>query len=777
MKYSFQNHIDQVSNLVGKTWPLYSFVTSNPLAGHEDLHFTKAVQNASNLFAASVYPKGAVFYDAWQKGEIDQNEIQKLLHQNNFKESPEHYLKELEKSTSVIQENPSRELDRILVKWLMAFMDEGLADWEMPNRGKGFYKSWRKLAKFDLSKNKFIVSLPKTTTEALCSFLLEYSDEQQKQIIQTHLAALSGWVGYIKYREEFNSLWQQKYPITIEDYLAVRFTIAKSLGIDIIAKTQISKEEDFQQQLQYIFLKAWETSWQKNLVQELSKLKNQPNESRKIPDAQMVFCIDTRSEAIRRHIENQGNYETYGYAGFFGIAMNYTSFEDGITRKSCPPIVNSAYYISDVALSGRESKVANFKEGIEKKNFKEYFFKRMKNMLPSAFGYVEGSGAFYGMSMISRTLFPQRNYSPEKLGQESFENECQPIIKYADQNKHQDISIDEKVGIVKSAIDLMGWEKFASLILIVGHGSHSANNPFASSLNCGACAAMPGRHNARMFAKLANLPEVRRILQEKYNQAIPKDTIFIGAEHNTTTDEIVLFDSEIPNSHQQRLENLKNDLKLVQKAAISERVKLTGNISAVHTKASDWSETRPEWGLAKNAGFIIGPRALSINMNMAGNCFLQSYNCEMDQDASALEAIMQGPMVVTQWINNHYYFSSVDNEKFGGGSKIFHNVTGKFGVVQGNGGDLKMGLPLQSVNLTDEKIQHRPLRLSVLIQAKVENVEKILLRNEKLKSLLDNEWIYLMVMDPTENNSISKYHSEMTWEKMLEEEVCFANIA
>ena len=51
--------------------------------------------------------------------------------------------------------------------------------------------------------------------------------------------------------------------------------------------------------------------------------------------------------------------------------------------------------------------------------------------------------------------------------------------------------------------------------------------------------------------------------------------------------------------------------------------------------------------------------------------------------------------ILTQWTNNHYYFSTVDNNTFGGGSKITYNVTGKFGVVQANGGNLKMGLPLQ----------------------------------------------------------------------------------
>ena len=163
-------------------------------------------------------------------------------------------------------------------------------------------------------------------------------------------------------------------------------------------------------------------------------------------------------------------------------------------------------------------------------------------------------------------------------------------------------------------------------------------------------------------------------------------------------------------------------------------------------------------------------------MNLNGQCFLHSYNWEIDDDGKALESIMQGPMVVTQWINNHYYFSTVDNEKFGGGSKITHNVTGKFGVLQGNGGDLKTGLPLQSVNESDEKMYHRPLRLSVLIQAPKENVQQILLKNQNLKALLDNEWIYLLVMDPTKDDSIKHYRNDMQWmqasTKIIKEGFC-----
>ena len=159
---------------------------------------------------------------------------------------------------------------------------------------------------------------------------------------------------------------------------------------------------------------------------------------------------------------------------------------------------------------------------------------------------------------------------------------------------------------------------------------------------------------------------------------------------------------------------------------------------------------------------------MTKNSYLGGRCFLHSYDWEKDSSGGALEGIMQGPMVVTQWINNHYYFATVDNDVFGGGSKITHNVTGNFGVVQGNLGDLKTGLPLQSVNETDSEMYHQPLRLSVIIQAPLEHVQDILSRNEHLQNLLDNQWIYLMVIDPSLHNEVIRYHVKEEWSPITE---------
>lgn len=769
MSYSnIKSSIATAATVIGKTWPLYSFVTSNPLSGYEQLPFKKAVATANGILNSKMFPEASVYRQALTNGEIHSDELASLLKEHGYNGSPEMYLKVMEASKQEALDNPSHQLDKIMAKWLAAFMDEGLAEWEMPRKEEGFFTAWRELAAFDNELNiAHIREIPKTTEETLTTLLASYTQEECTAICSHHLAALPGWTGYINYRTASGSSWQEEYPIQLEDYLAVRLFIASKLDIALTPATP-SVTDSEAGDLAHLWLQAWERSWQKALqntldTQAIALQEGQKNEE--ALDAQLVFCIDTRSELIRRHVESKGRYETFGYAGFFGIAMDYVHLDDGITRKACPPIVGSAYTVREKADQGNAQKLQEHQAKKKQSQFLQYFLKRMKNMLPSAFGYVEGSGVFYGIASLIKTLFPGTAYRFNQKQEAPYEHICQPDIQLAGNQEESvaGIPLDQQVGIVKSAFDLTGWTAFAPLVVFAGHGSHSANNPFGSSLDCGACAASPGKHNARMLAQLANLPEVREQLASVHGVHIPEDTLFIGAQHNTTTDEIELFEYNIPSTHLTRIKELKADLRKAQKTATAERLGAASSIAHAQKKANNWGETRPEWGLAKNAGFIIAPRALTKDVNLDSRCFLHSYDWETDTTGKALEGIMQGPMVVTQWINNHYYFATVDNNTFGGGSKVTHNITGKFGVVQGNGGDLKMGLPLQSVSRSDDEVYHRALRLSVVIKAPLQRVTEILLNNPHLKTLLDNEWIYLMVIDPLQKEETFTYNGNMKW--------------
>lgn len=764
---SLHKNLEIASRSIGKTWPLYGFVTSNPLSGYETQPFSQALPEAGRRLGARVYPDAATFRRAYAVGEIADAELLPLLREKGLNQAPGHYLGQMEPADAGTPAPANRELNRLTAKWLAAFLDEGLAEWSMPGREKGFYQSWRKLAPSDGElKGISTKDIPVTASEALLAILGDFPEEAHAGILAWHLEALPGWAGYIKYRSEEQTDWHQNFPVNLEEYLAVRLLMARALAAPI-APPEKREWIPGSEVLAHIWLTAWERTWQQKLLGPLGREAHRRDDTHSAPDAQLVFCIDTRSEPIRRHVEAQGKYETFGYAGFFGIAMDYKTPENGLVRKSCPPIVPSAYQVQESPRQGQSEAFAQFTRKSRLRAFYQYFLKRMKNMLPSTFGFVEGTGVSYGATLLARTWMPRWCYLQGLRNTLSPEQSCEPELlasgcdTRAEDQAH--LSLSEKVAVVKSAFDLLGWQTFAPLVVFAGHGSHSANNPFASSLDCGACAASPGRHNARMLARLANEKAVREALYGEFGIEIPEGTYFVGAEHNTTTDAITLFDADAPETHLARLGRLRADLEKARKSATRQRLGLTkGSVEASERRAGDWAETRPEWGLARNSGFVIGPRSLTRNLNLEGRCFLHSYRWDLDPDGKALEGILQGPMVVTQWINNHYYFATVDPNRFGSGSKITQNPTGRYGVLQGNGGDLKAGLPLQSVYLTDTEAYHQPLRLSVVIQAPKKRVAELLARNENLKNLVANQWIYVLVLDPEQNNRSYRFTKELS---------------
>ncbi|MGC1471954.1 MAG: DUF2309 domain-containing protein [Psychroserpens sp.] len=759
----------EASNRIGTTWPLYSFVTSNPLSGYEKLNFEEAVKESARFLKSKSYPEASIFRQALEKNEIDKVLLAEMLKHERMLSTPEDYLNSMEIEDLKTSKTNKSELDVIMSKWLAQFMDEGIAEWQMPNKEQGFYKAWKILAVHNTSLNGGkLKNLPETSIEALELVLTNYEIGDYTQIFRAHIGALSGWTGYIKHRIDTNSIWQQQFPIDIQDYLAVRLTIANHLGFPIEMNTEVNDNAS-DNRLRHIWLKAWEATFQNKLVSdlEINGLSVAVSEEKKsMPDAQMVFCIDTRSEMIRRNVEASGNIETFGYAGFFGIAADYQHYQEEISIKSCPPIVGSPYKITESPQQSLFEEDKKFVTNKAASKSKLQILKRLKNMLPSSFGFVEGSGVFYGFSLVARSFAPTFFSKFQVSNSRDYESFCEPQIAYNGGDKNAEIiALEEKVAIVKSGFDLMGWKGFSPLVLFVGHGSHTANNAFGSSLDCGACAASPGRHNARLLASLANETAVRDVLRMQHHIDISNDTVFIGAEHNTTTDEIVIFDAQVPTSHKERLATLKKNLQNARETATRERLNVnSGSVALANKKSENWGDTRPEWGLAKNAAFIVGSRDLTSAMNTDGRCFLHSYDWKLDPEGAALAGIMGGPMVVTQWINNHYYFSSVDNIKFGAGSKITHNITGQFGVVQGNGGDIKSGLPLQSLRASDTEMYHQPLRLTTIIHAPLERVESILKSNAHLQTLLDNEWMYLKVIDPKDSNTFKTYTKNFSWE-------------
>ncbi|NPB08707.1 MAG: DUF2309 domain-containing protein [Aquificae bacterium] len=337
-------------------------------------------------------------------------------------------------------------------------------------------------------------------------------------------------------------------------------------------------------------------------------------------------------------------------------------------------------------------------------------------------------------------------------------------------------TLEEQTAYVEKALKMIGLtDNFGKFVLVVGHGSTSDNNPYESALDCGACGGDHGLVNARVFCAMANKREVRERLKER-GINVPDETVFIPAEHDTTTDEVRFYDLEYLSPAGIKLfEKVIEDFRIAGKLTALERCRELPHSDCTDEEKAyrevlrnsvDWTQVRPEWGLSGNWAFVVGRRHLTEGLNLEGKVFLHSYDYRIDPKGFLLENILSGPMVVGEWINMEHFFSTVDNEHFGSGSKVYHNVVGRFGVMTGNLSDLRTGLPAQTV-LRGKEYYHNPVRLIVLVEAPLKLVETVVKRVWKVRELVNNGWVNLVVYDPEERRGYR--FNRGNWEVVDEE--------
>lgn len=728
------NSCNRAWSRISPSWPLKNVIACNPLKGFEDLNFKDAIAEGFRFFE-----KGSISGDFPAEMEI---------------------------------------INRISIKWFQVFFDQGQTTIKMPNRSEGLFASWLKLVIFDdhlhggIAKNIMALKdLPRDSGATIDKILSVFNlaEKEQEEFLTLLLSTLSGWSSYVKYLGE----WNYEKDLQIQsDYLAVRLVItsiiwpkaSKDLGEwsrknsdDEICQKKIDKR------IGEIITN--ENEHRNALIKEISKNQNFVKDIKKQADAQLVFCIDVRSEPFRKSLESCGNYETYGFAGFFGIPTTITNNITKESYASCPVLLTPKH---NVVQKSNCSTKEEFREakGYQAISEIKKFYQALKYNFTTPLPLAEGMGIWSGVWMMIKTLSP--------TGKNFLQNEFQNILgQKSDSSPEIDsISFVDQCDYASGALRAIGLvDNFAKIVVFCGHGSQTENNTYATSLDCGACGGRHGDTNAKILAKILNQKSIRENLQESGIE-IPDSTKFIAAKHNTTNDAVEIY---LPNDWRNEEElkiliELKEDLLKAQKINNLFRSKQMGFVGKSEklaefffNRGNAWSETQAEWGLAKNASFIVAPRNLTKNIDLQGRSFLHSYDWKIDQDGSILNLILNAPMVVAQWINSQYLFSTINNIAFGSGSKITQNVVAKIGVMQGNGSDLMHGLPLQSVYSSDENEYHKPARLMSLVYAPKEKIDQVIENSPNLKQLFSNEWVALYCNDPADGQ-IYLLNKKLNWD-------------
>ena len=531
-----------------------------------------------------------------------------------------------------------------------------------------------------------------------------------------------------------------------------------------------------------VWLEAYEDAYREGLVEKLSGHRGSDRLKDEHPRAQLIFCIDARSEPFRRHIESQGPYETFGYAGFFGVPISHQAFDSTGSLALCPVLLKPRHAVAEAARPGEQGALQTYASGTRWRRLGDELFHDLKQNPISSFMLVDVLGLLFNIGLIGKTLIRKPFVAIRDWVRQKFEHPLKTQIPFSRGEEEesqagliQGFTLAEQSAFVENGLMIIGLtERFGRFVVVCGHGAVSENNPYAAAYNCGACGGAPGDPNARVFAAMANRPEVRRTLEQN-GLSIPEDTWFLAGKHDTTTDRVEFYDVvDLPPSHSEDFHQLARDLEEAGARQALERcarlprspkgMSPQGAYAHTQSRSTDWANARPEWGLSSNAAFIIGRRRMTDGLDLDSRAFLHSYNSDSDPDGELLEKIMTAPLIVGEWINMEYYFSAVDPWFYGSGSKVIHNVVSGVGVMLGSQSDLQSGLPLQSVN--DGAVHyHEPMRLLAIIEAPKERIGATILKHAVLQQVFHNRWMNLLALDP-DTREFHRYNPDSTWAVM-----------
>ena len=659
------------------------------------------------------------------------------------------------------------EINALLFKLLGGYLDQGIAQWHFPFEKEGFLASVRNLEKTSMSdfihsKKAMDLFLDENINITKLLEILVGDESLYENYLFDQQFSHPGWSGLVAMIEKQPESLLDPRPIKLEELIILELI----LEIDVLEKKRKGNWKPFgsydlekppyilaqtESNTEYEALSMWqeayEWSYYDNVLAGIQKQKGK-NHKKEKKSFQALFCIDDREGSIRRYVEKYDpKCETYGTPGHFGILMYYKPKDGKFLTKVCPAPATPKHMIKEIGATENLEKEVHFSSLSQNP-----FFSTIYAMFV---GFWSGMMMFLNIFKPSISTIASSSFS--HMGQKSkLSVEFNPKDPEFE-NLQVGFKTEEMAKIVTSVLRSIGLvDEFGKVVYCIGHGASSINNTHYAGYDCGACCGRPGSVNARVFAHMANDKEVRAILKAD-GIHIPDYTQFVGGLHDTTRDEIEFYDEAKLRSLNKEF-HIKN--KVIFKQALDMNAKersrrffsVNSKQSAekihdiVRNRSVSLFEPRPELNHATNALCIVGRHSLKEGLFLDRRSFSNSYDYSLDPKGDLLLGILNAAAPVCGGINLEYYFSRVDNQKLGAGSKLPHNVVGLIGVSNGVEGDMRPGLPLQMIEL------HDPIRLMMIVEHFPEVVLETIQKNPSTYEWFLNEWVILSVIHPETHN-------------------------
>ena len=767
--------IDEACGRIAPVWPLDQWIAVNPWWGHKDQLATDAHRELLQRNNAGLLMPSTFYLDAWREGRITDKALRAAASEAGAGGSPD-----IDRMISLLEHNPveripfasattllttdeghsfSHSVRELLGRVCSQYFDQRQARWKTLNQQGGLYRFWLKRAVPALSHT----FSPEPVRQRLGQLTgdwqhdldrvaneLAYGPSELTALAHHLMLQVLGWASWCRGEDFRHQLDNQPSAFTAQ--LAVSLLVCEWLVEQALPRSdreqsgrfpeehEESRQTREREEVLWIWHRAYEKAWQDDFLKRLSG-RATPSESGEgsVPEVQAVFCIDVRSEVIRRHLEAVfPATQTLGVAGFFGMPVVHGTQGPAPEEKLMPGLLAPSVRYQDT--TGDKAQDQQLKQTRYHRQRVRDSVRRAKYSSLSTFTVVETTGLAWAWKLVRDSL----NSNPA--------SHCAHGPGQWQNLDGEPLPLENRTDLAEGLLRAMSLtENFAPILLLVGHGAHTDNNPNQAGLACGACCGKNGGTNARMAAELVNDPEVRQQLAQR-GIRIPGDTVALAAEHCTVTDRVQMVDeSPVTEWHRALLNRLKTALEQAGAECRRERapalgVSVTSDakcLESLETRTRNWAEVRPEWGLANNAAMVIAPRNRTRGLALNGRSFLHDYRPETDPDGQTLSALMNAPMVVANWINMQYFASVTQPGIYGAGSKLLHSVVGgNIGVVEGNSLDLRIGLPWQSVH-DGECFRHEPMRLTVVIDAPAQRIERIIGSSPNVRALVENQWLWL----------------------------------